>query len=209
MLHRHWQLFRSLCTWLSPWKNSSLLKCDGMYSGRRLLAIFTGTSCLHIHGRSDTGEHMPNYMALCPRSYHHDNLKIPPSSLPSKQTCESKQWQEETDQDSIGRRNYLQWRSAPPSSSALMSSPVAAFTSGGPARNTVPVPCTMTLSSAIAGTYAPPAVQLPITTAIYKHTHDLFSASSSRKKPSANTRQHTIRVNSIHKSQDSVLGPSE
>lgn len=41
-----------------------LLECDGMYSGRQLSAIFTGTSCLHHHGRSNTGEHLPNYMAL-------------------------------------------------------------------------------------------------------------------------------------------------
>ena len=45
-------------------------------------------------------------------------------------------------------------------------SPVAALTSGGPARKMVPVPLTMTVSSDIAGTYAPPAVHDPITTAI-------------------------------------------
>ena len=32
--------------------------------------------------------------------------------------------------------------------------------------NIVPVPLTITVSSLIAGTYAPPAVELPITTAI-------------------------------------------
>ena len=42
--------------------------------------------------------------------------------------------------------------SAPPSSSALTSSPVAAFTSGGPPRKMVPVPRTMTVSSDMAGT---------------------------------------------------------
>ena len=47
----------------------------------------------------------------------------------------------------------------------MTSSPVAAFTSGGPARKIVPVPLTMMASSDIAGTYAPPAVQEPITTA--------------------------------------------
>jgi hypothetical protein len=41
----------------------------------------------------------------------------------------------------------------------ITSSPVAAFTSGGPAKNTVPLPCTITDWSHIAGTYAPPAVQ--------------------------------------------------
>ena len=56
--------------------------------------------------------------------------------------------------------------SAPPSSSAVTSSPVAAFTSGGPPMKIVPVPLTITVSSLIAGTYAPPAVHEPITTAI-------------------------------------------
>ena len=51
------------------------------------------------------------------------------------------------------------WTLAPPRSSALTSSPVAAFTSGGPPRKIVPVPRTMTVSSLIAGTYAPPAVR--------------------------------------------------
>jgi hypothetical protein len=58
------------------------------------------------------------------------------------------------------------WTSAPPSSSAVTSSPVAAFTSGGPPMKIVPVPRTMIVSSDIAGTYAPPAVHEPITTAI-------------------------------------------
>ena len=58
------------------------------------------------------------------------------------------------------------WTSAPPSSSAVTSCPVAAFTSGGPPMKIVPVPRTITVSSDIAGTYAPPAVQEPITTAI-------------------------------------------
>lgn len=40
------------------------------------------------------------------------------------------------------------------------------FTRGGPPRKMVPLPRTMTLSSAMAGTYAPPAVHEPITTAI-------------------------------------------
>jgi hypothetical protein len=36
---------------------------------------------------------------------------------------------------------------------------------GGPPRKIVPVPLTMTVSSLIAGTYAPPAVQEPMTSA--------------------------------------------
>ena len=48
----------------------------------------------------------------------------------------------------------------------MTSSPVAAFTSGGPPRKIVPWWRTMTVSSLIAGTYAPPAVQEPITHAI-------------------------------------------
>ena len=48
----------------------------------------------------------------------------------------------------------------------MTSSPVAAFTSGGPPRKIVPCSRTMTVSSLIAGTYAPPAVQEPITQAI-------------------------------------------
>lgn len=42
------------------------------------------------------------------------------------------------------------------------------LTSGGPPRNIVPCLPTIILSSAIAGTYAPPAVQDPMTTAIYQ-----------------------------------------
>lgn len=57
-------------------------------------------------------------------------------------------------------------RSPPPRSSALTSSPVAAFTSGGPPRKIVPWLRTITASSLIAGTYAPPAVQEPRTAAI-------------------------------------------
>ena len=57
-------------------------------------------------------------------------------------------------------------RSPPPRSSALTSSPVAAFTSGGPPRKIVPCSRTITHSSLIAGTYAPPAVQEPMTAAI-------------------------------------------
>ena len=48
----------------------------------------------------------------------------------------------------------------------MTSCPVAAFTSGGPPMKIVPVPRTITVSSLIAGTYAPPAVHEPITTAI-------------------------------------------
>ena len=48
----------------------------------------------------------------------------------------------------------------------LTISPVAACTSGGPPRKIVPLPATMTVSSDIAGTYAPPAVHEPITAAI-------------------------------------------
>ena len=55
--------------------------------------------------------------------------------------------------------------SAPPKSSTVTSSPVAAFTSGGPPRKIVPCPRTITVSSLIAGTYAPPAVHDPITAA--------------------------------------------
>ena len=44
--------------------------------------------------------------------------------------------------------------------------PVAAFTSGGPPKKMVPWFFTMMDSSLMAGTYAPPAVQLPMTTAI-------------------------------------------
>ncbi len=59
------------------------------------------------------------------------------------------------------------WTLAPPRSSALTSSPVAALTSGGPPRKIVPVPLTITVSSLIAGTYAPPAVLLPMTRATW------------------------------------------
>jgi hypothetical protein len=45
--------------------------------------------------------------------------------------------------------------------------PVAAFTSGGPPRKIVPWLRTMTVSSLIAGTYAPPAVHEPMTQAIW------------------------------------------
>ena len=55
--------------------------------------------------------------------------------------------------------------SPPPSSSAVTTSPVAAFTSGGPPRKIVPWSRTMTVSSDMAGTYAPPAVHEPITLA--------------------------------------------
>jgi hypothetical protein len=48
----------------------------------------------------------------------------------------------------------------PPSVSSSTSSPVAAFTSGGPARNIRPCSRTMIFSSAIAGTYAPPLISL-------------------------------------------------
>jgi len=48
-----------------------------------------------------------------------------------------------------------------------MSSPVAALTSGGPPRNTRPWFLTITFSSDIAGTYAPPAVHEPCTTEIW------------------------------------------
>ena len=42
------------------------------------------------------------------------------------------------------------------------------ITSGGPAKKMVPLPLTITFSSDMAGTYAPPAVHDPKTTAIYK-----------------------------------------
>lgn len=51
-----------------------------------------------------------------------------------------------------GDLTYLQWRSAPPRSSAEISSPVAAFTSGGPPRKMVPCLRTIIDSSAMAGT---------------------------------------------------------
>ena len=49
----------------------------------------------------------------------------------------------------------------------MTTSPVAAFTSGGPPRKIVPWLRTMMVSSDIAGTYAPPAVHEPMTTAIW------------------------------------------
>ena len=66
--------------------------------------------------------------------------------------------------------------SAPPSSSALTSSPVAAFTSGGPARKMVPWFLTMMASSLIAGTYAPPAVEEPMTSATWGIPSELIRA---------------------------------
>jgi len=56
-----------------------------------------------------------------------------------------------------------QWTSAPPSSSAITSSPspVPALTNGSPPRKMVPLSCTIIVSSDMAGAYAPPAVQLP------------------------------------------------
>ncbi len=56
--------------------------------------------------------------------------------------------------------------SAPPSDSSSLSSPVAIFTSGGPPRNTLARSLTMIVWSDMPGTYAPPAVELPKTTAI-------------------------------------------
>ncbi len=49
--------------------------------------------------------------------------------------------------------------SAPPSSSVVTSSPVAALTSGGPARKTAPRSRTMIVWSQSVGVYAAPAVQ--------------------------------------------------
>jgi hypothetical protein len=66
----------------------------------------------------------------------------------------------------IGDADTRVWTSAPPSSSAVTISPMAAFTSGGPPRKIVPGCATMIDSSDIAGTYAPPAVHEPITAAI-------------------------------------------
>jgi len=54
----------------------------------------------------------------------------------------------------------------PPRSSAETTSPVAALTSGGPPRKIVPCCATITVSSLIAGTYAPPAVLDPSTAEI-------------------------------------------
>jgi hypothetical protein len=56
--------------------------------------------------------------------------------------------------------------SAPPSASASTTSPVAAFTSGGPPRKDRALFLDDDRSSLIAGTYAPPAVHEPMTTAI-------------------------------------------
>ncbi len=69
---------------------------------------------------------------------------------------------------------HEQCSSAPPSSSGETTSPVAALTRGGPPRNIVPSFRTITLSSAMDGTYAPPAVQLPMTTAIWKKMVNVF-----------------------------------
>lgn len=49
-------------------------------------------------------------------------------------------------------------------------------TRGGPARKTVPLPLTITFSSDIAGTYAPPAVQEPKTRATWERRHWLGDA---------------------------------
>ncbi len=54
---------------------------------------------------------------------------------------------------------------APPRDSSSDSSPVAIFTSGGPPRNTLARSLTMITWSDMPGTYAPPAVELPNTTA--------------------------------------------
>ena len=48
--------------------------------------------------------------------------------------------------------DFRAWTSPPPRSSAVTTSPVAAFTSGGPPRKIVPCSLTMTVSSDIAGT---------------------------------------------------------
>lgn len=55
--------------------------------------------------------------------------------------------------------------SAPPRDSSSLSSPVAILTSGGPPRNTFERSLIMMVWSDIPGTYAPPAVELPKTTA--------------------------------------------
>ena len=52
----------------------------------------------------------------------------------------------------VGDAGMARVHVAPPSSSAVTSSPVAALTSGGPPRKMVPVFCTMIVSSLIAGT---------------------------------------------------------
>ena len=56
--------------------------------------------------------------------------------------------------------------SAPPRVSSSEISPVAALTSGGPARNTLERSSIITTWSLMPGTYAPPAVELPYTTAM-------------------------------------------
>ena len=53
-----------------------------------------------------------------------------------------------------------------PGTPFLEVAPLAALTKGGPPKKMVPWFFTMMVSSLIAGTYAPPAVQLPMTTAI-------------------------------------------
>src|SRR5262245_37852995 len=55
-----------------------------------------------------------------------------------------------------------QWTLEPPSSSAVMSSPTTAFTSGGPPSAMWLVPLTMGTKSASAGMYAVPAAPGPI-----------------------------------------------
>lgn len=55
--------------------------------------------------------------------------------------------------------------SAPPRDSSSLSSPVAILTRGGPPRNTFERSLIMTVWSDIPGMYAPPAVELPKTTA--------------------------------------------
>ena len=56
------------------------------------------------------------------------------------------------DGEVVGDAGAARVECAPPSSSAVTSSPVAAFTSGGPPMKIVPVPSTMIVSSLIAGT---------------------------------------------------------
>ena len=55
--------------------------------------------------------------------------------------------------------------SAPPRDSSSLSSPVAILTSGGPPRKTFDRSLIMITWSDMPGTYAPPAVELPNTTA--------------------------------------------
>ncbi len=59
------------------------------------------------------------------------------------------------------------WLSAPPRVCTSVTSPTAAWTRNGPARNTEPVPSTIRLSSDMMGKYAPPATQLPMIAAIW------------------------------------------